>query len=363
MKAAGLRYKGNVDSTLERLRELYEKRAQDRIFARFEIPSRVLSLYLEKQPPGFCSYPDPRQRISFWDEYLKERRAIEDDSMPAAYLSELDQGLYGGAAGGQVQYMRNENGWVSSMVTPILKDWSEFDSLSFSEANLHYRRYIDQLDVFVQGAAGKFGISHFILIDGLNFVFELVGATKTYESLIGAQRMVRKATAFAFELNLRIQNYFFSRVPLFAGGTFSNMAQWIPGRIVSESLDPFHMTSVQYFEHWGRENIERMLARFDGGVIHLHGNGRHLLEAACSIPGVKAIWLGDDRGHPPAFEVLSQLRKRAADMPLVVSVDYNDFTAKLQRHRLCGGVCYRVTDTPDADQANRCMEAVLGYRC
>ena len=54
-----------------------------------------------------------------------------------------------------------------------------------------------------------------------------------------------------------------------AGGTLSNFAQWIPGRIVSESVDPFHMTSVAYFETWGREPAERILSRFDGGVVRV----------------------------------------------------------------------------------------------
>ena len=43
------------------------------------------------------------------------------------------------------------------------------------------------------------------------------------------------------------------------------------------------MTSVAYFEQWGREPAERILGAFDGGVIHIHGNGRHLLEAAATL--------------------------------------------------------------------------------
>ena len=66
----------------------------------------------------------------------------------------------------------------------------------------------------------------------------------------------------------------------------SNFAQWVPGRIVSESIDPYHMTSVDYFEQWGREPAERILRHFDGGVIHIHGNGRHLLEAAATLQGL-----------------------------------------------------------------------------
>ncbi len=209
---------------------------------------------------------------------------------------------------------------------------------------------------------GKFGISHFILIDSLNFVFELLGATETYMSLEEHPEMIRRATDFAFDLNVQIQSTFFDMAPALDGGTYSNMVQWVPGRIVSESLDPFHMTSVDYFERWGREPIERIFARFDGGVVHIHGNGRHLLEAACTLKGLKAIFMGDDMGFPLAFDILDELRTRAGDMPLVMQVDFDAFTDRLNSHNLTGGVFYKVQGVPDVAAANRCMEKVRQYR-
>jgi hypothetical protein len=216
--------------------------------------------------------------------------------------------------------------------------------------------------VFVEGAAGKFAVSHFILIDGLNFVFELVGATRTYMSLEERPEMVRRAVDFAFELNVAVQQAFFDCVPLVEGGTASNMAQWIPGRIISESVDPFHMTSVAYFETWGREPAQRIFDRFDGGVLHIHGNGRHLMEAVSSLRRLHAIYLGDDKGFPPAFDILPQLRARTKDIPLVLAVDYPRFVDKLNRRELVGGVFYKVSDAPDANTANRLMEKIRAYR-
>ncbi|MCU0874577.1 MAG: hypothetical protein MUE50_19775, partial [Pirellulaceae bacterium] len=210
--------------------------------------------------------------------------------------------------------------------------------------------------------AGKFGVSHFILIDSLNFVFELVGATNTYVSLLEQPELVRRAIDFAFELNVLIQDTFFERVGLLVGGTASNMVQWIDGRIVSESVDPFHMTSVDYFEAWGREPVERILGHYDGGVLHIHGNGRHLLQAVSSIRGLKAIYLGDDRGFPQAFEVLGDLQTRTGDVPLVVSVDWDRFVDALRRRTLPGGVLYQVTGADRADAVNRLMEEVRAYR-
>ncbi|MGD9496455.1 MAG: hypothetical protein AB7Y46_09100, partial [Armatimonadota bacterium] len=236
------------------------------------------------------------------------------------------------------------------------------DALRFDEDTPWYRRFVEQTALFADRARGRFGVSHFILIDGLNFVFELVGATATYLALIDRPDEVRRAIELAFEVNRRIQSDFFEIVGLFEGGTFSNMAQWLPGRIVSESVDPFHMTSVDYFERWGREPAERILAQFDGGVLHIHGNGRHLLEAVSSLRGLRAMLLGDDRGFPLAFEVLPELQARTGDLPLVVQADFPAFEAALSRHELCGGVLYRVSGAPGADAANRCMERVRDYR-
>jgi len=361
--AGALIYKPNAGAIVQRLDRLYRRAAQDQIFASFEIPITALIGFRKEYSDTFCDYPDPHQRILFWDELLRERSALEDDSVPSAYLSEFDQGLYGGLVGGEVRFMAHpENGWISSMVPPLLKSWSEFDSLSFEQSTPWWELYRRQLAIFSEGAEGKFGISHFILIDSLNFAFELVGATNTYLSAIEDPVSVRKAIGFAFDLNVAVQAAFFEKVPAYQGGTFSNMVQWIPGRIVSESVDPFHMTSVDFFEQWGREPVQRMFDRFDGGVLHLHGNGRHLLEAVCTLRGLKAILLGDDRGFLPAIEALPELRSRAGDLPLVVHVDYPIFQDKLHKRKLPGGVFYKVQNAPDPNTANRLMDAVRDYR-
>lgn len=358
-----LTYKPGWEAITARLQQLYERRAGDRIFATMAVPSRTLQEFRDQYPQPECGYPDPETRADFWDRLLAERATIQDDALPSAYLSEFDQGLYGGLLGGDVRFLAHRDvGWISSMIPPLLKDWAEFDRLQFDPAHPWWQRYLRQLEVFVARSAGRWGISHFILIDSLNFVFELVGATETYMSIEECPDHVRRAVDFAYDLNVRVQQQFFATVPRLAGGTFSNFAQWLPGRVVSESLDPFHMTSVDYFEGWGREPAERILGTFDGGVIHIHGNGRHLLEAAATLRGLKAMLLLDDRGFPLAFDVLPTLKARIGDVPAAVSADYEPFLQRLQRHELTGGVLYQVKNVPDSAAANRCMDRVREYR-
>jgi hypothetical protein len=358
-----LLYKPSLREVQSRLKLFYTRQAGDRIFATMGVPSRAIAKFAESYPHGPCQWPDLADRVRFWDELYQEQAALEDDSIPAAYLSELDQGLYGGLVGGEVRFMADPNtGWISSMCPPLLADWSEFDRLRLDLPNAWWERYCRLMETFVTGCRGRWVIGHFILIDALNFVFELLGATQTYLSLDEHPELVRRAIDFAYDLNVRVQEQFFQTVPSLDGGTFSSFSQWLPGRVVSESLDPYHMTSVAYFEQWGREPAERIMTHFDGGVIHIHGNGRHLLEASSTLRGLKAMLLADDRGFPLAFDIIAALKARVGDVPISVNAPYEAFADRLRRRDLPGGVLYHVQKVPTIDAANRLMEEVRAYR-
>ena len=357
-----LAYCPDLPLVLDRLRAFYVERRPDLILAAMHVPSRVLAEFATTHTDGFCPYPEPAERAAFWEAFYAERASVPDDSVPSAYLTEMDQGLYGGLVGGKVQFMCNtETGWISSMVEPILHDLGDFTDLRFDPDHPWFQRYLQQLYVFVERARGKFGVSHFILINGLNFIFELVGATRTYLALIEEPELVERALELAWQVNVAVQEAFFLHAPLLEGGTCSNMLQWVPGRIISESVDPFHMTSVDYFERWGRPVLERVFGHFDGGGVHIHGNGRHLLEAVATVRGLQGILLGDDRGFPPAWEVLPEIRRRVGNLPLSVAVPYEQFLPALEARQLTGGVFYNVTGVPDAETARRVMERVRGY--
>ena len=57
-----LRYKPGATEVIERLRQLYERRAADRVFATMGVPSAVLAEFAREHPAGFCEYPDPAER-------------------------------------------------------------------------------------------------------------------------------------------------------------------------------------------------------------------------------------------------------------------------------------------------------------
>ena len=74
-----LAYKTNAAATVERLRLLVERKAEDRIFAAFKVPTKEMQRFIRTHQTNFSSqYPDPEERIRFWDELLAERSALEE---------------------------------------------------------------------------------------------------------------------------------------------------------------------------------------------------------------------------------------------------------------------------------------------
>ena len=342
---------------------LYDERRQERIFAVMEVPSRVLGQFKTSHSAGPCACPSPEESAEWWNLILKERASIEDDLVPSAYMREMDQGLYTGLLGAIVHFDCDpERGRISSRGMPLVSTWEEFKRLR-QHCDLEWAiRYSQMLQAFFRKSEGYFGISHLICVNGLNMVVDVFGAARAYLELRDRPEEVHEAMEFAHHVNTWVQDIFFESIPLLEGGTCSNLASWRPGREISEGIDAFHMTSSEDFTQWGIAPLSRMISRYDGGILHLHGNGHHLIEALCDVPGVRAVALFDDGGVSPSFERLPQLKKQFGDMPLIVFADYDEFSRALKKGTLPGGVLYRVMGVPDADRANHLMDEVRHYR-
>jgi len=68
---------------LERLREHYEKRPQERILARMTVPTEALRLFAKRHTQGPVPRPEIPDRVAFWDALLAERAKVLDDSIPS----------------------------------------------------------------------------------------------------------------------------------------------------------------------------------------------------------------------------------------------------------------------------------------
>jgi hypothetical protein len=125
-----MEYKQNYNHVIQRLSDLYSGKGKDKIYAKIYTKSKTIEKYADKYPSGEMEYPELGLRASFWEDYLLEQQDIDDDSMPCAYMSEFDEGLYAGLLGAETRFMYNSDwGWVSSMSVPFVKDVTELMKL------------------------------------------------------------------------------------------------------------------------------------------------------------------------------------------------------------------------------------------
>ena len=358
-------YKKNSQEVIARLTDLYTGKGLDKIYAKMHIPNPILEKSKREYKGGRSEYPDIEERIAFWDNTLSIYSDLEDDSIPSAYLSEFDQGLYGALVGAEIRFLYNASrGTIASMVSPFVEDLDEVGDFKPDAENIWFKRYVKQVKLYADRAKNKFGVSHFILIDGLNFLMELRGGTNVYYDIVDVPEKVRFVMDFALKLNEWVVNHFFDITGLVNGGTCSNFVQWIPGRVVSESVDPFHLASVDTFEEWGREPVQRMFDKYDGGIVHLHSNGHHLMENVSTLRGLKCIVLLDEEFGTPVFvyKKLEQLNMKRGKIPLHVSIPYDVFADRLAKRELLTNVFYNVLNVPDMNCANKTMAEVKKYK-
>ncbi|MEI7884460.1 MAG: hypothetical protein WCI30_03820 [Clostridia bacterium] len=356
--------KQNLEEALQRVTELFSESSNQKIYAKMQVISPTLREYALNHPEGATLYPDLGEREEFWRRLTAESNEILDDSIPSAYMSEFDEGLYGGLLGAEVRYLDNpEWGWVSSMCVPFVQKLEELADINFDKNCPLAQQYLQQLKYFVEASKGDYGISHFILIDGLNALLELRGATNMYYDCMDAPELVEQFFALTRELNYWVQDNFFEIVGLYRGGTCSNLCQWIPGKIVSESLDPFHMASVKFFEQWGRKQIEEIFAHYDGGSIHIHtGNGLHLVKPAATLKGLKMIaFIDENFNELKAYHQLQKIHQDRGNVPIFITIPYEEFVKMLTEKVLVGKAMYAVTNVPTVEIANKLMEKVKAY--
>ena len=357
-----LQDKDNEEEAVARLGNLFSGSGGDCVCAFLKRESPALRKFAETHPGGETVYPDPEERLAFWSEYLAEDRELEDDSLPCAYLSEFDEGLYAGLLGGEVRFLNmSEMGWVSSMAVPKFAGKPVEDLLSLrmpEDDHFWMKRYLHQLRAFRRGAEDRFGVSHLIVCDAVNLLYELRGATQTYWDLADDFDICRKVMDFSTELCQKVQDLYFEEIGLYRGGTFSNLCGWLPGKVIAESMDPYHLSGPAPFYEYGKEYIERMFSHYDGGIVHIHANAYFLVRQAAELQGIRAISLLDDPYNPPAYLQLERITADRGSVPLTVNVPYEWFVDRLKKKALIRNILYVVEGVPGFSEANALMKQV-----
>lgn len=358
-----LDYRPYAAEAAKRLTALWSRTASDRIFADMKVQTEAMRRFAESHEDGPCERQRSEDRIVFWDKHLRELSNLEDDSVPFVYLTEFDQGIYAAALGAPIEYMMHSyNGWISSMTHPILDDFSDMSLWKLNPDAPILLELDDQLDIYSSHARGKFLIASFILIDAMNFVVEVRGATQAFIDTFERPDEVTRLMDFAYDLNVYIQERVQKKMDMFCGGIAINKAGWAPGTPVLFSIDAYHLAGPDFYYQWGEPHLQKILDHFSGGVLHIHSNGHHLIEHAAKLKNLVGIDMQNEDWNPRSYELLGEIKQKSGDVPIMVECHFDELERDIDAHSLPGNTLYKVVDAPSVEEANRLMKKVRDYR-
>ena len=360
--------KKNQADAIARLKTLYEKKAENQIFARAVVtmPNDLwerLKSMASRIPPG--EMPTGEQVFPVWDEYLRHYEAIEDDWVPAIYPWQYDQGIYGTLFKARLHVNPSgPPGCANSTSYPLEgTSYDELIRLAELPSDEWVGRMEKDLRYLSSRGQGRWGVAVVITGDGLNLAQQIRG-NQFLLDLYDCPADLKRFLQAGVRLNIDLVERERAAIGPWQGEGVCDFfnAGWMPNQSVPMSVDCYNLCRADVYAEFGRPYQQQLIDHFGGGNFHLHGNGRHLLGEIAKLKGCVAAFTANDGSEVRAFDDLENIKRQGGAITPFVSCQADEFARRLGERSLVGGVYYVVDSVPTVEDANRLMESVRAYR-
>jgi len=250
---------------------------------------------------------------------------------------------------------------------PVITDWAQLEELEFDENGEWPQSLLNALRYFVEHATRRYSIRLWELLDGANFVGLMRGTTQLYYDL--ADRPPEMSALYDLGFTAACRMFDLKReivrdhnLSVFQHQPFYDLA---PGYgLPWTDTDAYTACAPRVFAEVGFENKQRILDRYGGGELFIHGLGRHLVPIAVRLRGLTQLHLYDDPKCPTYFSLRNRMRQETHDLPLAMDCELGEFADALAEGSLPGGVHYGVfvPDDVETGDLRRLLQRVRAYR-
>lgn len=245
--------------------------------------------------------------------------------------------------------------------TPIVTDPAVIPTLKSNPENGFIRLVLDCLQYFVDCATKPLAIDLLHAFEGADFLAAVRGETPTLLDLADGQPFVEDlfrlgldSAGDLFELRRDIVSEY--NVRMYGDEEFARLVP--QGLLPTLDTDTDVMCSLPLFRKYGMRYKQAILDRFGGGAVYIHTLGIHLTPAVGELHNLTQLRFCDDPRAPRAFDRRVDLRRQAADTPLEIYCEFDEFSQALADHTLPGGVQYIVSGAFQAPMSR--VQEVLG---
>ena len=349
-----MRYKKNLTEVIDRNRRFWNREATAKILAKIDLDEGgTMRMWERALAPGTC--PDYRKMFEVFRQDFQRREFLLDDAMPTARPNIGDYG-FGAYVGAEVVF-----GEAGAYAKPCLTSLKDAKNLRFDPENQWVRLLEESTRYFAEQAEGVCATSIVETADSLNFAENVLGSG-VFVEIYDHSRELLELFDFAYELNIRLIELQRSHIRRFDGGYFDLHEEWLPGDCVWLSVDAWGQCSPQDFRKLGKPHLQKMVAHFGAGWLHMHNSHLHLLEEAVTVKGLVGIGILDDPKQVPCFDRLAKIQQVTGDIPLQINCRKDSFLGCLDKGTLPRNVMYWIdSGVESVEEGNAIMERVRQY--
>ena len=368
----GLKWKDNLDETLDRRSRFLRRQMQDSILVSFSSVNLSVRDEWERFDRKWGEYEAGSRRDFPSNEEIFDRETIgmaqrgmvQDDWLPVSY-SILDAGesMIRGLFGKEMEFLHRRHQAAFSLPEVLMPDYSSLSDCRFSFDYPWTRKFLSVQEYFTERAGGLLAQHPCLTMDALHFACEMRGATQTYLDIYEHPDELRRLMEIGLDFNIRFQEAQMERIGGFGDGCFVWLGDWVPfPKAVSLSVDAYVVCSPECYSRFGFEYQSRLIKHFGHGLMHFHCNRTDLAAVVAKLPGLELFQFGGDPKDPtPEIEHLPEMRAVLGDIPIRTTCSLKEFLSRMEAGTLLPNVWYDVGQSISVEQANQVMKQVRNY--
>lgn len=322
-----MKYKPNIKEVIERYKAFWDKDKLDRIPIRIRFPVGSLQShesYLEGKNEKERTEEkwedivlDPERYFQYWDEQLKQRIELLDDSIPTA-PTDLGPALMGGIMGAEIKF---ENG--TSWSEHPLKNWDDMDKYSFTPDNKWVKLIKNMTKYFLKNSQGKFAVGLANLMGPADILTCLRGPNSVCLDLYEHPQELRRLSEKCVEAYIKTINIQFDLIPRYYDGTCEGYMIWTPGRSNWLTCDISSILSPELYRNFFMEYDQQIVDELDNCWMHVHSGGAYMIEEFVKLKGLRGIQIVNDAPAGPSIKELLPLMKKVQENHCLILRKFN----------------------------------------
>ena len=247
---------------------------------------------------------DPEKLLDDQEKLLREGEQIEDDILRGASAWQAVPWL-GGSIGCPLRVLPG-----SILAVEQNLNWDELKDIYFGVNHPWFQKYVACTQALVRHSAGRYPVSHGVLLGPSDLVAALRGSIHSSLDLLDEPEKISELLHKIGDFFIQTTQEIWKHIPQFYGGYFDAQYQlWTPGPTARMQEDAIMLYSPSLYRKI-LQPVDRYIAQqFSHGFFHLHATSAPFLDALLEIEEIRCFQFNNDVSGPAFQDMIPHFQK------------------------------------------------------